>query len=1212
MSNLEISNSDFVHLHCHSEYSLLDGAAHLEDMVKTVAHNGQVALGLTDHGNMHGALDLYRECKGLLEGNEKAKGIDFQGNWVVKPIVGIEAYITPATSRFDKNKAMFGKPGQEKDDVSARGSYTHMTLWAANNTGMHNLFQSTTLSYKEGMLGKYPRMDRDILSRYSEGVIASSGCPSGEIQTRLRLEQFDEALRVAGELQEIYGKDNFYIELMDHNMELETKLVPELVEISKLLNAPLLATNDSHYCSKNDAITQEALLAINTGAKLSDPDRFKFDGEGYYLKNTDEMITLFKEFPEAITNTREVADKCNVEFVKEDYMPRIDVPEGHTQESYLREQVDLGIQRIYGDNPAPEVLERVKTELDVIVPKGFSAYFLVVAEFIQWAKANNIFVGPGRGSAAGAIVAYALGITQLDPLQYGLLFERFLNPEREEMPDIDVDFEQANRGKVLQHIKDLYGEELIYQVVTFSYLKAKSALKDALRLEGVDFDASNRISKAYPAMEAGEMPDLKEIYDKSHERYNEGEDLRGIIEESPEYTKAFDLALKLNGLIRNTGIHASAVIMSNTPIADIVPTMTDKTGEGVTQFENHRCEDLGLVKMDFLGLQTLDLLHMTLDNIKALYNVEIDLNKIPLDDEKTFDLLRSGRTIGCFQIEKGYVQALIKKMKLDSVNDIIAINALNRPGPMGEGTHTRYAARKIGEEAVEPLDQKLDEKIGPILQETYGLIVYQEQILKISQALAGFSAGKADGLRKAMGKKDKQKLEEMKNEFITGAINNGYDTKSINRLWEIMEPFGKYAFNKAHSACYGIIAYQTAYLKANYPVEFMANLLNTEFRNKEKTGMYLQECRAMNIKVSCPDVNKSQALNASDKKDIRLGFLAIANVGENIATPILKAREEKGEFESFYDFMEKVPSMVLNKRVIESLIKAGAFDSFGHTRKALLMVHEEYIASIIDMKHQEEDNGQVDLFSTIDDTSTDQVIGIEIPKVDEWHEDQVLDYEREFLGYYISSHPLQQYENLIVKNQTHSIGEIRAMTEEDHSDEIEVKISGMMTNAKHLISKRGNGYGAFEIEDLTAKTDARLFGRSYAAMKGQIFDSNLVTITGRYNPADNNPSVLVTNINTLQEGEEVDEKSKYEKMFQEKLTLSSVILPIDRKNLSNEVASKIVSVLQDNNGSAKVFLEIDNGSKKSKMEMSVGIVDSTNAIKQLEAITNTKAVCERS
>ena len=1097
------SRDDFVHLHVHTDYSMLDGAGKVKDYVAEAKRLGQPALAITDHGYMFGAYEFY-------EAATKAG---------IKPIIGVEAYMTPGTSRFDKTRVFWGDESQRSDDVSARGSYTHMTLLSRTNEGLHNLMRMDSYASLEGQWGKAPRIDRELLSRYSAGLIGSTGCPSSEVQTRLRLGQWDEALRAAGELQDIFGREFFYVELMDHGLEIERRVTKDLLRLAETIGAPLLATNDSHYVRPEDRTIQDAMLCINSGSVLTDPDRFKFDGDTYYLRPGREMRELFSEMPQACDNTLLVAEQCDVHFATVDegasFMPAFPVPEGKTMESWFIAECWKGMDhRFHGDIPE-DCRKQAEYEIGVIVQMGFPGYFLVVADYINWAKSQGIRVGPGRGSGAGSMVAYAMGITELNPLKHGLIFERFLNPERISMPDIDVDFDERRRDEVIEYVKHKYGSDKISQVVTYGVIKAKQSLKDSSRVMGYPYAVGDRLTKAMPPSVQGKDISIKGIFNPADERYGEAEEFRKLHAEDPDAQKIVELAKGLEGMTRQWGVHACAVIMSSATLTDIIPMMQRlQDGAVITQFDYPTCEHLGLLKMDFLGLRNLTVISDALENIVANGKPALDIDHVELDDRATYELLSRGETLGVFQLDGGGMRTLLRLMKPDNFEDISAVGALYRPGPMGAESHTNYALRKNGLQEITPIHPELKEALEPILGTTHGLIVYQEQVMKIATDLAGFSMGKADALRKAMGKKKMDILNKMFVEFEAGMVANGFSKESVKTLWDVVVPFAKYAFNKAHSAAYGVVSYWTAYLKAHYPTEYMAALLTSQKDNKDKLAVYLGECRHMGITVLPPDVNASRAQFSADGEDIRFGLAAIRNVGLNVVDAIVTAREDKGDFTSFEDFLDKVPAVVCNKRTIDSLIKAGAFDTLGRTRRALQACHEDFVDEIIGVKRNEA-AGQFDLFASMmggdggglggaDDAASPfgsgPVFSSEVPDLPEWDKKDKLAYERDMLGLYVSDHPLLGLEGVLGKLADTEIADL--VEDEERPDGAMVTIAGLITGLTRKTTKQGNLWAIAQIEDLGGSIEALFFPSTYQTVSTMLAPDTVVTVRGRLNRRD--------------------------------------------------------------------------------------------------------------
>jgi DNA polymerase-3 subunit alpha len=1091
-----VAKPPFTHLHVHTQYSLLDGAARLKDMFEACQEMGMTHIAMTDHGNLHGAYDFFQHASRA----------------GVTPIIGIEAYVAPQSRRY-KRRVQWGQPHQKRDDVSGSGGYTHKTIWAADKTGLHNLFRLSSDAYMEGFFVKWPRTDREMIAEFSEGLIASTGCPSGEVQTRLRLGQFDEALKAASDYQDIFGKGRYFLELMDHGIEIERRVRDGLLEIGKKLGIPPLVTNDSHYTYAAEADAHDALLCVQTGKNLSDPDRFRFDGAGYYLKSTEEMYAIDSSdaWQEGCRNTLLVAEQIDTAgwFEKQDLMPRFPVPEGHTEESWFREEVRRGMARRYANGIPEDRQRQADYEMDVIVQMGFPGYFLVVADFIMWAKNNGIAVGPGRGSAAGSIVAYAMGITDLDPIEHGLIFERFLNPERVSMPDVDIDFDERRRGEVIRYVTEKYGADKVAQIGTYGTIKAKAAIKDSARVLGYPYAMGDRITKAMPADVLGKGIPLSGITDPKHPRYNEAGEIRGMYENEPDVKKVIDAARGIEGLVRQMGVHAAGVIMSSEPLVDHVPVFSPKNdGAVVTQWDYPTCESLGLLKMDFLGLRNLTIMDDAVKLVKANKGVDITLLDLSLDDPRTFELLQRGDTLGVFQFDGGPMRSLLRMMKPDNFEDISAVSALYRPGPMGMNSHINYALRKNGQQEITPIHPDLEAPLKEVLDVTYGLIVYQEQVQKAAQIIAGYSLGEADILRRVMGKKKPEELAKNFTIFQAGARKNGYSDEAIQALWDVLVPFAGYAFNKAHSAAYGLVSYWTAYLKANYPAEYMAALLTSVRDDKDKSAVYLNECRRMGIKVLPPDVNESEA-NFTPRGDdtIVFGLTAVRNVGQNVVDSIVACRRSKGRYASFPDFLDKVDAVVCNKRTVESLIKAGAFDELGHTRKGLTAHFETMIDNVVQVKRKEAE-GQFDLFGGMGDDSSDSGPGFGMDvefSAEEWDKSYLLAQEREMLGLYVSDHPLFGLEHVLSDKTDAAISQL---TGGDFSDGSIVTIGGIISGLQRKMTKQGNAWAIATVEDLAGSIDCMFFPATYQLVSTQLVEDAVVFVKGRLDKREDVPRLV--------------------------------------------------------------------------------------------------------
>ncbi len=1142
---------------------MLDGAARVGDLVAEVARQEMPAIAITDHGNVFGAFDFYKQA------NRAG----------VKPIIGIEAYVAPE-SRFDKHKVKWADGGD--DDVSGGGAYTHMTLLAENNEGLGNLFRLSSLASLEGYYYK-PRMDRDLLSKYGKGLIATTGCPGGEVQTRLRMGAYKEAIRAASELRDIFGRENFYLEIMDHGIEIESKVKADLLKLGKELGLPLLATNDLHYTFHADATAHEALLCVQSGSTLADPKRFKFDNHEFYLKTAAQMRELFKEIPESCDNTLLIAERCNITLREgENLLPKFTVPEGETEDTWLRKETERGLsERMKGSIPTQH-RERMNYELDVMIKMGFPGYFLVVADLVGHAKSEGIRVGPGRGSAAGSLVSYALGITALDPIEHGLLFERFLNPERISMPDIDLDFDERRRGDMIRYATTKYGEDRVAQIITYGTIKSKQSLKDSTRVLGYPYAIGDKLTKALPPSIMGKDISLAGIFDISHERYDEASEFRQLYETDPDSKRVVDTARGLEGLKRQWGVHAAGVILSREPLLDVIPIhRREADGAIITQFDMGACEATGLLKMDFLGLRNLSVLDDCLLNIKSNLNRDVVLETLTLDDPKTFELLGRGDTLGVFQLDGGPMRALLRSMAPDSFADISAVIALYRPGPMGENAHNNYADRKNGRKPVEPIHRELSSPLQDILGDTYGLIVYQEQVMAIAQKVAGFSLGRADLLRKAMGKKDREILDKEYIHFEAGMKANGFGDGAIAELWKTLIPFSDYAFNRAHSAGYGVVSYWTGYLKANYPTEYMAALLTSVRDDKDKSALYLSECRRMGIRVLPPDVNESDAEYTPRGVDIRFGLAAIRNVGEGVVASIKSARETKGRFLSFGDFLAKVDVHVCNKKTIESLIKAGAFDSFEVSRKGLMTVYLEAIDSIIETKRAEA-IGQFDLFGGVAESNV-AGIDLEIPQ-GEWEKALLLSYEREMLGLYVSDHPLLGVEHVLKAATDMSISQL---LDDGSAMDQTVTIGGLITGIQRKVTRQGASWAIVTIEDLEGSIEALFFSNTYVQYALSLTEDRVVVIRGRVDKREDQVrfTALEMTIPDISKG-----------------PVGPLVISMPVNQCTPPIVDRMKEILRTHPGNREVHLHLDDFGKVTIMKLEPRVTSSPSLSADLKSI----------
>ena len=1115
----------FVHLHQHTEYSMLDGASRVVDVVAAAASDGQPALAITDHGNMYGVLDFYKACR------ERD----------ITPIIGTEAYMA-GNSRHERPV----RRGRV-DDTGGEGErgeklYYHLTLLAESERGYRNLLKLSSAAYLEGYYYK-PRMDFELLERHHDGLIATTGCLGGVVLQALLAGEFDRARQLAGRLQDIFGRDALFVELQDHGLVEQRRTNPQLVEIAKAIGAPLVATNDSHYCRREDHVAHDALLCVQTGATIDDPKRFKFDGEEHYLKSAAEMRALFSELPEACDNTLWIAERAKVEIeLNKPTLPQFPVPaefrKATYEESataYLRHLTFEGAKQRYGAALPGTVRQRLDYELGVIEKMGFSAYFLVVWDLIAHARESGIRVGPGRGSAAGCCVAYCLRIVDLDPIRYDLLFERFLNPGRKQMPDIDMDFDERYRSEMIRYAAERYGYDRVAQIVTFSTIKARAAVRDAARVLGYPYALGDRIAKAMPPLVMGRDTPLAACLERT-EKFEDGfvaaASLREMYESDPDARKVIDVAKGLEGLRRQDGIHAAAVVITHEPLTEYLPIQRKPEPGGdpadapiVTPYEMHGVEELGLLKMDFLGLRNLSVIETTLDLIEERTGERPTIDAVPLDDERTYELLRRGDTIGVFQLEGAAMRRLIRSLAPSSFDDVAALVALYRPGPMAANMHNDYADRKNGRQPISYAHPDLE----PILESTYGLMIYQESVMRVSQRFAGYSLEEADNLRKACGKKIRSLIAAEREKFVRGCIDQGYGEKIGTELFDIIEPFADYAFNKSHSFGYGFVAYQTAWLKANYPVEYLAALLSSVKDDKDKTAVYLSECRRLKIAVQVPDVNRSASNFTSRPSEdpsspgtIVFGLSAIRNVGEGLVGLILAERERNGPFADFHDFCCRVDPSVLNKRSIESLIKAGAFDSLGHPRKGLCLVFEEVIDAVL-ARRREEELGISTLFSLLEQPAPDDAGASsfaearrEIPDVD-FDKSERLALEKEMLGLYVSDHPLLGLELALARHCETSIHELLEGVpgfgaEAGSATRV---VGGVVTGLSRRYTRRGDLMGQFVLEDLDSAIEVMVFPKTMQEYGTRLEEDAIVAVRGRLDLRDDQPKLVASEVTRL-------------------------------------------------------------------------------------------------
>ena len=1095
----------FTHLHVHTEFSMLDGAARLDEMVAKAVADGQPAIGMTDHGNMYGTLEFYKEC-------------NKQG---IKPIIGTEAYM--AHDHRSERPARRGRIDDSGGDTEGgKKLYYHLTLLAENEAGYRNLIQLSSLAFLEGYYYK-PRMDWELLEKYHEGLIATTGCLGGHVLQSLLQGDERGAVEKASRLQDIFGRDNLFVELQDHGLAAQRETNPKLIEIAKRIGAPLIATNDSHYTHREDHESHDALLCVQTGALISDPKRFKFEGTEHYLKSAQEMRYLFREVPEACDNTLWVAERAGFEIqFGNALLPNFPIPAGfETDKDYLDHITWEGAKQRWGDQLPNEVVERVAYELKVINDMGFASYFLIVWDLIKHAKDAGIRVGPGRGSAAGCAVAYCLRITDLDPIKYGLLFERFLNPSRVSMPDIDMDFDSRYRDEMIRYAAQRYGRDHVAQIITFGTIKARNAVRDAARVLGYPYGVGDKIAKLMPPLVMGRDTPLKycfEQHDKYADGYKAAAELRALYDSDTDVKRVVDVAKGLEGLKRSDGIHAAAVVITKEPVTHYLPIQRKpESGQNpedapiVTQFEMGGVESLGLLKMDFLGLRNLDVITDTQAMIRRSRDPHFDIDEVPLDDPLTYHLLAKGDTIGVFQLESPPMRQLLRAMAPTTFEDVSAVLALYRPGPMSVNMHYDYADRKNGRKPVEYFHDDAEE----VLHDTFGLMIYQESVMRVAQKFAGYSLAEADNLRKACGKKIREMMAKERKGFEEGCERTGYGRQLGSQLFDVIEKFADYAFNKSHTFGYGLVTYQTAFLKAHYPVEYFACLLTSVKSNLDKAAVYLSDCRSAGIKVLTPDINRSMldfdaiaadrvpadvSLPIGSPGAITFGLSAVRNVGEALVELLIAERTEHGEFTSFHDFAERVPEPVLNKRTVESLIKAGAFDRLGHPRRGLLAAFEQIIDITLE-RRRERDRGVMSLFGDWGD----EPAGASAPGFDErtpipdieFDKNERLKAEKDMLGLYVSDHPLFGVEAALKRKVEHSLGDLESM-----EDGAQVLVGGVITGLARKFTKRGDQMAVFVLEDLEASIEVTVFPRTLQEQGHKLEDDVIVTIKGRLDKRD--------------------------------------------------------------------------------------------------------------
>ncbi|MEG6616489.1 DNA polymerase III subunit alpha [Peptococcaceae bacterium 1198_IL3148] len=1068
-----MKENQFVHLHLHSEYSLLDGAARIKQVVKTAKELGMPALAITDHGAMFGVIDFYKECQ--------RAGI--------KPILGCEVYVAPRT--------MYDRIPKVDDQLY------HLVLLAENEVGYRNLIKLVSEAYTKGFYYK-PRVDKQALSAHANGLIALSGCIAGEVAAHAIAGKHQRARQAAAEYRDIFGAGNFFLELQDHGFPEQKIANKELIAISKDLGLPLVVTNDVHYTLSEHAKIQDVLMCIQTGKTVDQQDRMKFSSTQLYLKSGQQMAAAFPGHPEALLNTIKIAERCQVQLdFSQMHLPHYAVPEGHSTESYLEYLCCQGAEKLYGQLTA-DVKNRLEHELNIIKQMGFAAYFLIVWDFVNYAKSKHIPVGPGRGSAAGSIVAYSLGITNIDPLKYGLLFERFLNPERLSMPDIDIDICQERRGEVIDYVVKKYGAERVAQIITFGTMAARAAIRDVGRALNMPYSYVDKIAKMIP-------PELNVTIEKA---LSQSTALRELYQTDEEARRLIDTASVLEGMPRHASTHAAGVVISKEPLTNYLPLYRTSDGVVTTQFPMVTVEELGLLKMDLLGLRNLTVIQETID-LLALNNIAVDINHIPMDDQKTYQMLAKGNSAGVFQLESSGMRTILKELKPTVFEDLVALVALYRPGPLGSGMVDSFIKNKHGLSQVDYLHPDLE----PVLKETYGVILYQEQVMKIAQIMAGYTLGQADSLRKAMGKKIPAIMQMHREWFINGtsvddqgqrlahpipgAVTRGYDRHLAEKIFDLMEFFAGYGFNKSHSAAYALVAYQTAYLKAHYPAYYMSALLTSVRDNTAKVVAYIDECRRMNIKVLPPDVNESQENFAVVANSIRFGLAAVKNVGTGAVKEIINKRKQQGNYKSYSDFCRRIDCRTVNKRVLESLIKSGCFDTLNHYRAQLLAVLEKGL-ELAQQSQRERDSGQISLLDLWGQEDTNNIQEIELPDIPEYSLADMLALEKEALGLYISGHPLEEYQHVFSQITTHKLIELAELEGSER-----VQVGGVIINAKTINTKKGDQMAFATLEDITATCELVIFPSIYRKYGRFFTTESPLLVVGRTDSSEDEIKIIV-------------------------------------------------------------------------------------------------------
>lgn len=1131
----QAANETFVHLHVHTEYSLLDGASRIKDLVKAAKAMEMPAIAITDHGSMYGVIDFYKAAQ--KEG--------------IKPIIGCEVYLAPA-SRSD---------AFEVDGTR----YYHLILLAENQQGYRNLVKLVSLANTEGMYYK-PRVDKEILRQYHEGLICLSACIAGEIPQAILRDNPEHADELVAEYIDIFGRDNFFIELQDHGMPEEKKSNQALVKLAEKYGLGLVATNDLHYIKKADSEFHDVLLCIQTGKTIDEENRMRFPSDSFYLKSPQEMAELFSAYDGALANTVKIAERCNVAFeFGQLHLPNFPLPEGMTDERYLRKLCEERLKQRYAVR-TEEIDKRLEYELGVIHSMGFDSYFLIVWDFINYARSQKIAVGPGRGSAAGSIVAYLLGITDIDPLKYKLLFERFLNPERVTMPDIDIDFCYIRREEVIEYVKRQYGDDHVAQIITFGTMAAKGAIRDVGRVLNMSYSEVDLVAKLIPT-------ELGITIDKAMKQSSE---LQDIYKENPAVKRLLDFARDVEGLPRHSSTHAAGVVIARDPLTEYVPVQVSD-GTLVTQYDKDHVEELGLLKMDFLGLRTLTVISDALEHIKESRGIDVVLEEIPLEDEAASAMLCAGKTGAVFQMESSGMTALVKDLRPTGFADLIPLVALYRPGPLGSGMVTDFINGRHGKKTVTYMHPLLE----PILKETFGVVLYQEQVMQIVQVLAGFTLGQADLLRRAMGKKKHAILMAQKENFVKGAAANGIDGQLANTIFDLLTHFADYGFNKSHSAAYAMVAYQTAYLKAHYPQEFMAAMLSSVMGTNDKVGIYIEQCRHMGIQILPPDINASKASFSVDKTAIRFGLAAVKNVGDAALSNLIQVREKDGVFKSIVDFCSRVDMRAVNKRVMESLIKCGAFDSLGGKRSQMLAILDQALDAAAS-KQRDAASGQIGLF---DVAAMEEVENISLPDIPELPKSEILTLEKEITGFYITGHPLDQYRETMKSCST-----IPEVLDGSIKDGQAVKIGGIIATAKRITTKKGDTMCFLDVEDFTQSIEVVVFPRIFYQNVNALAPDTPIVVWGRTNQTDTGNKIIADTICLLAEYK------------------PEIRLQIKGEQDNDATFAALKKIFAAYHGDHVVYLHLVNKRKLIKTEAQFWLLPSPEAIAALEKLLGADAV----